>query len=28
MFSREELKAGSIGGTVKGTKALCPQRVH
>jgi hypothetical protein len=28
MFSHDELKAGSIHGTVKGTTALCPQRVH
>ncbi|CAF2854656.1 unnamed protein product [Rotaria sp. Silwood2] len=28
MFSKEELKEGSINGTVKGTKALCPQRIH
>jgi len=28
MFSHDELKAGSIHGTVKGTTALCPQRVQ
>jgi hypothetical protein len=28
MFSHEELKVGSIHGTVKGTTALCSQRVQ
>ncbi|CAF1203016.1 unnamed protein product [Didymodactylos carnosus] len=28
IFSNEELRESSINGTVKGTKPLCPQRVH
>ncbi|CAF0966140.1 unnamed protein product [Didymodactylos carnosus] len=28
IFSNEELRESSINGTVKGTKSLCPQRVH